>query len=81
MRTEWAAIDDIGQESAELNRYGQMLYPIRDIMLYRYEKNLLTLVTTNLNPKDLTERYGKRLGDRMQELFEIIVIKEDSYRR
>jgi DNA replication protein DnaC len=81
MRTEWAAIDDIGQESAELNRYGQMLYPIRDIMLYRYEKNLLTLATTNLNPKDLTERYGKRLGDRMQEMFEIIVIKEDSYRR
>lgn len=80
-KCEWCAIDDIGQEPAETLIYGNTIYPIRDILLYRYDHDLVTIVTTNLNPKSLTERYGIRIGDRLQEMMHVIKFKNKSYRR
>lgn len=80
-RCEWAAIDDMGQESVSVTEYGNIVYPVRDILLYRYENNLTTIVTTNLLPKVITEKYGPRIGDRMAEMFETIMFNEDTYRR
>ena len=80
-RCEWAAIDDIGQEAAEVSNYGAFIYPIRDILLYRYENDLVTIMTTNKLPKDLTEYYGKRVGDRLAEVTHVMKFNENSYRR
>ena len=81
MQCEWAAIDDMGQEPAEVSNYGTIIYPIRDILLYRYEHNLVTVITTNKTPKDLTEYYGPRVGDRLAEVSQVLLMKETSYRR
>ena len=80
-RCEWAAIDDIGQEAAEVSNYGAIIYPVRDILLYRYENDLVTILTTNKAPKDLTDFYGPRVGDRLAEVTQMIKFIETSYRR
>lgn len=80
-RCEWAAIDDIGTEPSEVSSYGNILYPIKDIIMYRYENDLITIISTNLTPKLLTEKYGARIGDRLAEMMQIIRFNETSYRR
>ena len=80
-RCEWAAIDDIGQEAVEVSNYGAMIYPVRDILLYRYENDLVTVLTTNCAPKTLTELYGQRVGDRLAEVTHVMKFNETSYRR
>lgn len=80
MRCEWAAIDDIGTEPNEVTNFGRLVYPVRDLLMYRYENDLLTIVSTNLTPRQLSDKYGERLGDRMLEMFQMMVIKENSYR-
>lgn len=80
-RCEWAAIDDLGQENKGELDYGSPIYPIRDVLLYRYENKLLTIASTNFRPKDLTEFYGERVGDRLAEMAHIIKFNETSYRR
>ena len=78
---EWAAIDDIGQEAVEVSNYGTITYPIRDILLHRYERDLITILSTNCLPKDLTAKYGVRVGDRLAETSFFIVFNEKSYRK
>lgn len=78
---EWAAIDDIGTEPNEITDYGNIIYPIRDILMYRYEHDLVTIISTNLTPKLLTEKYGTRIGDRLAEMMQIVKFDEESYRR
>ena len=51
------------------------------MLLYRYENRLLTIASTNFRPKDLTEFYGERVGDRLAEMAHIIKFNETSYRR
>lgn len=78
---EWAAIDDIGTEPNEITDYGNIIYPIRDILMYRYEHDLVTIISTNLTPKLLTEKYGTRIGDRLAEMMQMVIFNEASYRR
>lgn len=78
---EWAAIDDVGTEASEISNYGNIIYPIRDILMYRYEHDLVTIISTNLTPKLLTEKYGTRVGDRLAEMMQIVQFNETSYRR
>lgn len=80
-RREWVAIDDFGQEAVECMSYGNIIYPIRDILLHRYDNNLITILTTNLPPKAITEKYGRRIGDRLAEMANIIKFNEKSYRQ
>lgn len=74
------AIDDIGTEPMELMDYGAKLYPITDLITKRYEEQLFTILTTNLTPKNIRERYGDRIADRLNEMAEKIVFENGSYR-
>lgn len=78
--TEWLAIDDLGQEPAEIQNFGTVVYPMRDLLLYRYERNLLTLITTNLKPSDLRQRYGGRVADRLNEMCQVEFYMEPTFR-
>lgn len=78
------AIDDLGEEPAEIIRYGMVHTPVKDLLLSRYREQRLTVVSTNLintpeNPQ-LDQRYGKRLVDRFREMMKIIVFRNPSYR-
>lgn len=74
------AIDDLGTEPREIIEYGNVLSPIIDLISYRYERQLPTVITSNLTPQQISEVYGKRIGDRLKETTEIVPFLNDSYR-
>lgn len=79
------AIDDLGEEPAEIISYGSIYTPVKDLLLERYKRQAFTIVTTNLvntqEKKELTEHYGERVVDRFREMMKIIVFKNPSYRK
>ena len=74
------AIDDLGKEPTEVLDYGNVLSPVVDLMEYRYQHQLFTAVTTNLTPDEIRDKYGKRIADRFNEMLEVIVFEDISYR-
>ena len=74
------AIDDLGTEPREIIEYGNVLSPIIDLISYRYEHQLPTIITSNLTPQQISEVYGKRIGDRLKETTEIVPFLNGSYR-
>jgi DNA replication protein DnaC len=74
------AIDDVGTEPAEVVDYGNVIEPITELLEARYARGLFTLVTTNLTGKELRQRYGVRLVDRMNEMMHVIVFRNESFR-
>ena len=74
------AIDDMGKEPVEVMIYGTVSNPVIDLMEYRYQHQLFTVVTTNLTPQEIKEKYGKRVADRFREMMEVIVFQDISYR-
>lgn len=74
-------IDELGSEQTEIVSYGIIYRPFYDILSYRYENNLPTFVTSNLNAEDIALKYDdERVVDRMGEMFEIISFTEESFR-
>ena len=51
-----------------------------DLISYRYEHQLPTIITSNLTPQQISEVYGKRIGDRLKETTEIVPFLNGSYR-
>lgn len=75
-------IDDAGYEADQYLWYGNVMSPIHDILLYRYSSRLPTIVATNLDLNGFAKKYGKRISDRVNELYAIIRCPErQSYRR
>ena len=74
-------IDDLGTEPLVIMDYGNEKTPIVDLLSMRYENRLFTIVTTNLTPKQIRERYGERIADRFNEMMEVVIFKNPSYRR
>lgn len=74
------AIDDLGREPSELQSYGNTLSPMVDLLEYRYDKMLFTVMTTNLKPEEISKHYGKRIADRFRETVELVFFECDSYR-
>ena len=74
-------IDDLGTEPLMVMDYGNEKTPIVDLLSMRYENRLFTIVTTNLTPKQIRERYGERIADRFNEMMEVVIFKNPSYRR
>lgn len=74
------ALDDLGAEEAAVKSYGNLLNPVVDLIMYRYKMRLFTIMTSNLSPKNIRERYGDRVADRMNEIMTRITIKHQTYR-
>lgn len=75
-------IDDAGYEADGYSSYGNLMRPIHDIILSRYSSRLPTVVATNLDLSGFSKRYGKRISDRVNELYAIIQCPpHESYRR
>lgn len=80
-KAELLSIDDVGVEPATIKVYGTVVSPFTDIMYYRYDRQLLTLVSSNLSLQDICDKYGERIGDRFHEMFDRIAFNNQSYRR
>lgn len=78
--TPMLGIDDLGVEAIEVLDFGNVVTPLIDLISIRYEEQLFTMITTNLKPNDIRERYGDRIADRFNEMLEKIVFENPSYR-
>lgn len=74
-------IDDLGLEEVTVNNYGTRTYPFTDLLAYRYEHHMPTIITTNLDEDKISERYGERIADRIHEMFSRVRCTGESYRR
>lgn len=75
------AIEDMGREPTEVLDYGNVLNPVIDLLEYRYNEQLFTAITTNLTAEQITQKYGRRIADRFNEMLEVIVFKNGTYRK
>lgn len=53
------AIEDMGREPTEVLDYGNILNPVIDLIEYRYDAQLFTVITTNLNKKEIRASMGQ----------------------
>lgn len=73
---------DLGTED-DKNNFGNKMNVLEEIFLTRYEANIpftMTHFTTNLNPKEIEERYGDRFRDRLKETCNWLVLNGPSFR-
>lgn len=74
-------IDDVGTEPESVKSWGNEFSPVTELIYARYDRQLFTIATSNLNDEEFGERYGVRIADRMEEMFERLHYKQNSYRR
>lgn len=73
-------VDDLGTEPPKCSYYGVEYLPIQEVLTYRYERQLPTMITTNLSDSMIRERYGERISDRFAEMCSILRFSGQSYR-
>lgn len=74
------AIDDAGKEATEVMHYGNSLLPMTELLEYRYEHQLFTILTSNVTVDELAEKYGERVFDRLIEMMNVITFTNNSFR-
>ena len=71
-------IDDLGTESIK-NDYGTKIDVVADAISYAEDSSKTLLITTNLSPNSLKERYDERTLDRLRKC-KVVIIKGKSFR-
>lgn len=74
-------IDDLGTEAPEVVNFGNIIRPLTQLLEYRYDRQLYTIITTNLPPSEISKVYGERVADRFRETIVPIVFTNKSYRQ
>ena len=76
-------IDDVAfsGESEVVNDYGTKRRPFDDLLEYRYDRQLMTICTSNLTEMQFKEKYGERIYSRMCEMFMILQCGKTDYRQ
>jgi len=80
LRNDIIGIDDMGAEPAEMLVYGNPINAIADLICEAYEKQSQCVITTNLRADELRPRYGARVADRMNEMFDRVFFRFNTYR-
>ena len=75
------AIEDMGKEPATKLDYGNVINPVIEVLEHRYNEQLFTVISTNLTAKEIREKYGERIADRLNEMMNVIIFKNKSFRR
>lgn len=81
IRAELVLIDDLGAENLSSRNESWVLDRLFLIVDARYRTRRPTLWTTNLGPKDVEERVGHRIWDRILERSRMVRVTATSYRR
>lgn len=74
-------IDDLGSEDIETKHYGNDKNVIEEILSRRYDRSLITMVTTNITTRQVESFYKVRIYDRVREMFNIIEFVGESHRK
>lgn len=75
------AIEDMGNDPAEILDFGNVISPVTGLLEHRYAAQLFTVITTNLTAEQVRGKYGIRVADRLNEMVEVIVFRNGSYRK
>lgn len=81
LKAKYLFLDELGSEPERCQSYGTDYTPVQNLISYRYDRKLPTVVTTNLADDKILDRYGPRMMDRINEMFSILRFKGDSYRK
>lgn len=81
----YLAIDDIGAETREVNRFGTVKNVIDELIQRRYDrycanKEFTTHLTANIRPEKISNQYSPRTYDRCFEMFNFVEIRGNSWR-
>lgn len=80
-KTELLFVDDLGCEPVTVKSWGNELSPVVELLYHRYDKQLFTIISSNLSDSDFKERYGDRIDDRMREMFDRLSFTNKSFRK
>jgi DNA replication protein DnaC len=80
-KTELLFIDDLGCEPITVKSWGNELSPVVELIYHRYDRQLFTIISSNLSDEDFKERYGARIDDRMREMFDRLSFTNNSFRK
>jgi len=80
MKSEMLLIDDMGEEPEMVKNFGNEISPIIEVIYHRYDRQLLTIITSNLSDDEMRNRYGIRVSDRFKEMFDRIYYSLESFR-
>lgn len=76
--------DDLGFEQS-YRLFGNDIDVMREILVERYDNftryGLVTHATSNLTPQQITEKYGHRIGSRFAQMFNVIYLDGEDYRK
>jgi len=82
-------IDELGREQVEVNDFGNRIKPINELIQLRYETGARTFFTSNFklstlsreyNDKGERQGYGEYIGERIQEMTNMVILPGDSRR-
>jgi DNA replication protein DnaC len=74
-------IDELGREPVTVLNFGTKISPIIELLEYRYDKQLITIITSNATDQDLLDLYGKHISERITENYDKIDFDFESYRQ
>lgn len=84
--TRMVFLDDVGAEPRMQMNWGNEGHPIAEFLMYRYNRQLPTVMTTNLPPAKQGEQsqfevhYGLRVTDRLNEMCLKVKYNDKSFR-
>ncbi len=76
----YVSLDDIGTETI-VNDYGNKRLAFAEIVDNAEKTEAVLIVTTNLDKKDLIEKYGDRVFDRLIKITKRVLFKGESFRK
>ena len=78
-KTTGILIDDLGQEPL-ISLYGNNYDPVLNMIVHSYTSKYRFWATSNSDLKILTQRYGRRIVDRLKEMCYIVVLNDTNLR-
>ena len=69
------AIDDMGVDESKVLDYGNQIGPIMDLLEIRYDYQLPTFITTNMNSDEIGDKYDLRIRDRLAEMVDQVIFE------
>ena len=80
-KAKFLIIDDIGVEPPKVYEYKNEIRPLAELLDFRYLWRLPTVLTSNLPDAALSDRYGPRILDRLNEMAAKVAFTGKSFRR
>jgi len=73
-------LDDLGTEVGSAKHFGNELDVVNHVLFHRHRLGKLTLMSSNIPKAMMKDKYGDRVGSRMNEMFNFLTLKTDDKR-